>query len=184
MLFFHKRHRARKRRRSRGFTLAEMAVALGIHTLIMSGVASVFWLSARAVKEIYGPARSCASRISALNQIRFRLADASIGSCVFFPGDNYHKIQFDDPNLGTTSEFEFDTVSNILYYDDDTSSADDAVDLLDGPINITFRAGNDGVGVDALVTVFVQTSAALAYSRVDEREGETVVYLRNPMVTP
>jgi len=183
-MFFHRRRRAPGRRRARGFTLAEMSVALGIHTLIMAGVASVFWLSARSVKEIYGPARSCASRITALNQIRLRLADATIGSCVFFPGDSYHKIQFDDPNLGTTSEFEFDTVERVLYYDDDIAAGDDARDLLEGPINITFRAGGDGVGVDALVTVFVQTSAELAYSRVDEREGETVVYLRNPMATP
>jgi len=168
----------------RGFTLAEMAVALGIHSLVLSGVASVFWLSARAVKEIYGPARSCASRITALNQVRLRLADATIGSCVFFPDESFHKIQFDDPNLGTTSEFEFDTANRNLYYDDDIASSGDAQTLLTGPINITFRAGSNGVGVDALVTIFVQTSAELAYSRVDEREGETVVYLRNPMATP
>jgi type II secretory pathway pseudopilin PulG len=180
-----------KRRKSkRGFTLLEAIIAIGISSAVMVTIMTVQYLSARTIKELYGPTRARSVRTNALNQIRFRLSDARIGTCEVF--DNNRRIRFQDPNLvkngvPVTSEFYFDSDNRTLYYDDDISTMD-AHKVSRGPIDITFNLGSVDLdipnhlvafGVDALVTVAVKTASELAYSKVDIREGESVVYLRN-----
>jgi hypothetical protein len=145
-------------------------------------------ISVRTIKNLYGPTRARSSRMQALNQIRFRLADGQIGTCVVSDGN--HRIRFHDPNLGAgvTSEFSFNPEEKTLYYDNNISSSPAARAAVKGPIDITFTLGSRWLdppsytvylGTDSVVTLFVQTSSELAYSRVDLKEGETVVYLRN-----
>ena len=177
-----------RRETTRGFTLAEMAVGIAVSALVMSGMLALQYISARTIKELYGPTRSRSTRMNALNQIRFRLADAKIGSCRV--SDSRHRIQFEDPNngAGVTSEFYFEPSDRTLYFDDDINTNPGFEAIATGPIDISFNLGSKDLdpsgaayfGTDAIVTLYVQTSAELAYSNVDLRDGETVVYLRNP----
>lgn len=175
-------------RATRGLTLIELMIAVGISSLVMVGVVSLQYISARTIKELYAPTRSRSVRMIALNQIRFRLCNAKIGSCVV--SDTNHRIQFEDPTLGASvvSEFYFNTSNRTLYYDADIANSDPQ-EVANGPINITFTLGSTDLdvpnhtvylGTDAIVTVYVQTSSELAYANVDTRDGETAVYLRNP----
>ena len=185
-------YRMQRKRRSAclGFTMIEAILALTISTIIIGGVVSLQYLSARTINDIYGPTRSRSERTMALNQIRFRLCDGRIGSCVV--SDSDHRIQFEDPNLAeggvpVTSEFYFDPSTRTLQYKMNITDADYMV-VARGPIDITFTKGSPFLdppnyivykGTEAVVTVYVQTSTELSYSKVDLRDGETVVYLRN-----
>jgi prepilin-type N-terminal cleavage/methylation domain-containing protein len=174
----------------RGLTLVELLIAAAISSFVLVSVLSIQYITARTLKEIYGPTRSRSARMSALNQIRFRLCDARVSSVVL--SDDNHRIQFTDPNLTREgvvirSEFYFNTANKTLYYDVDVDNSKPII-LVKGPINISFRKGSRELdppdyklykGIDAVVTVFVQTSDELAYSKVDLRDGETAVYLRN-----
>lgn len=174
-----------------GFTLVEVMIASSIAFLVMLGVASLQYISARTIKELYAPTRSRSVRMIALNEIRLRLCDAKIGSCIV--SDLNHRIRFEDPNLkvngvSVTSEFYFDKLHRTLYYDANISESNPQV-LVKGPIEVTFIKGcrdldldyhSVYLGTDSVVTLYVQTSSELSYSNVDLRDGETVVYLRNP----
>ena len=106
--------------------------------------------------------------------------------------DANHRIQFEDPNLSTAEsvvsiEFFFDTARRTLYYDEDVDNSN-PFKVARGPINITFFKGTTALdppdfkiymNTDSVVTVLVETSHELSYSKVDLRDGETVVYLRN-----
>jgi len=172
---------------SRGFTLTELMIGAAISSLVMAAIVALQLITARTLKELYGPTRSRSERMIALNEIRRYLVDARIGSYVISEDD--HRIEFEDPNLGSpgspvTSAFEFDPASKTLFYDDDIDSSPVAWKVAKGPINITFSRGASGLAAgsdeDSVVTLFVETSADLAYSKVDLRDGETCVYLRNP----
>jgi hypothetical protein len=80
------------------------------------------------------------------------------------------------------SEFYFNTDEKALYYDGDVSDADEGVVVAKGPVQISFTNGSpDVLGAEGtMVTLHVETSDELAYSKVDLRDGDTVVYLRNP----
>jgi prepilin-type N-terminal cleavage/methylation domain-containing protein len=174
----------------KGFTLLETVIAIAISSIVMATVATVYYLSVRTIKDLYAPTYARTLRSKAISQIRFRLCDAKIGSCVV--SDNNHRIRFRDPNLarnGTPviSEFYFDPVKKILYYDDDISTSE-AFKVAKGPVDITFTLGSKSLdlpnnqvpmGVNAIVSVVVKSASKLSYSKVDVREGETVIYLRN-----
>lgn len=174
----------------KGLTFVELLIAAAISSFVLVSVLSIQYITARTLKELYGPTRSRSARMSALNQIRFRLCDAKVGSVVIT--DDNHRIRFTDPNLTQSgviiqSEFYFNTADKTLYYDMDIDNSN-PIKLVKGPINISFRKGSLELdppdykiykGVDAVVTVFVQTSDELAYSKVDLRDGESAIYLRN-----
>jgi len=176
--------------RRNGFTILELLFYVSISALVMGGVVAIQYLTARTIQEMYGPTRARSERMNAMNQIRFRLCDASIGSCTV--SDSNHRIQFQDPNLASgntpiTSEFFFNEQERTLYYDLDVDHSDPVV-VAKGPINITFTLGSKDLdvpdhqqylGIDAVVTIYVKTSKKLSYSDVDERDGETVIFLRN-----
>ncbi|MBN1902139.1 type II secretion system protein [Candidatus Sumerlaeota bacterium] len=179
-----------RRFRTGGFTILEVVISITITGMILAAVISLQYLSTRTIQDMYGPMRARSVRMNALNQIRFRLCDAKIGSCVV--SDSNHRIRFEDPNLAVggnaiTSEFYFDTNSKTLYFKENVDTSEPWA-VAKGPINITFTPGSRFLdppnyqvynGTEAVVTVFVQTSAELAYSNVDIRDGETVIYLRN-----
>jgi len=171
-------------------TLLEVLVASAITVMVLLAVVYLFYIGALTTREIYGPTRSRSARMIAFNEIRFRLCDARIGSCSVL--ESSHKIQFIDPNNKSggndvTSELYFDTAQRILYYKKNINT-DAPIVIAKGPINITFTPGSTDLdvpnhqvflGIDSVVTVYVQTSSELSYSKVDTRDGETVVYLRN-----
>ncbi len=178
-----------RRFRARGFTMVELSVAATISFMVMLSVVAIQFISARTINDLYGPTRSRTARMNALNQIRFRLCDAKMGSVVV--SDAKHRIRFNNPNLGSgvTSEFYFSVEKRALYYDADISKDPRPYQVAQGPIDVTFTKGcvdldppdyTTPKGTDAVVTLWVRTSADLSYSRVDVRDGETAVYLRNP----
>jgi prepilin-type N-terminal cleavage/methylation domain-containing protein len=172
----------------RGFTLAEMSVAIVVFVMVMASVLALQYISARTIKDLYGPMHSRSTRMNALNQIRLRLVDGKIGSCAV--SDSDHRLRFQDPNkgAGVTSEFYFNAEEESLYYDDNIAASPEAQVVAEGAIDITFTLGSKDLdpagvtpfGTDAVVGLHVRTSAELAYSNVDQRDGDTVVYLRNP----
>lgn len=176
-------------RRLAAFTMAEMSIAVLIMSLVFAAVASLQYLSARTIKDISGPMKSRSSRMLALNNLRFFLADGQIGSCVV--SNDGHTIEYHDPNLGAgvTSRFAFDTDSDALTFDDNIDDATPPREFARGFLDVTFTLGATEIdpissqtlyGQQAVVTLYVKTSDDLAYSQVEDRDGETVVYLRNP----
>lgn len=177
--------------RTRGFTLMELMIAAVISGMVMLSVLSIQYITARTINDVYNPTRSRSVRMNALNQIRFRLCDARVGSVEIL--DANHRIQFEDPNLSKAagrvirSEFFFDTAKRTLFFDEDVDNLN-PFKVARGPINITFFKGTTALdppdfkiykNTDSVVTVLVETSHELSYSKVDLRDGETVVYLRN-----
>ncbi len=180
----------RAKRGRKGVTLLELITASTIGGVILAGVVSLIYMSGKTIRDIYGPTRARSIRTNVINQIHFRLADARIGSCTV--SDEGHRLSFVDPNLAVggvnvTSEFFFSADERALYYDDDISADPPANIVAKGPIEITFTLGSRALdpnrvlylGQSAVVTLFVKTAEELSYSDVDERDGETAVYLRN-----
>jgi len=177
----------RRRRAERGFSMAEMAIGVAIFSLVMLAVMALQSISARTIKDLYGPTRSRSARMAALNEIRYRLCDGQVSSCVFSDpvavgGSAYYRLRFRNPSLPAMSEFYFNKDEKALYYDSDVSDPDAGVVVAQGPVQISFTNGSpDVLGAEGtLVTLHVETSDDLAYSKVDLRDGDTVVYLRNP----
>lgn len=168
----------RKLRAKRGFTLAEVMIAMAISTLVLIAVMTTQYISARGIKEVYGQTRTRSSRMRGLDQIRYRLADAQIGTINLSQAsaDGFHRIEFDDPNLlGATSAFYFVSATNTLFYDDDINDADAAVEVVEGPIDISFDTQSGG----AIILLKIKTAAAMVLGDVDTQDGETAIYLRN-----
>jgi len=174
--------------RRRGVTLVEVVVAASVSALVTAGVVGLMYISGRAVHDLYETTRSRSQRAVALNQIRFRLADAQQGSCTVL--DSGRTIRFHDPNLGTgvTSELQFNQNDRSLYYTANISNRNATEMVAQGPIDIRFTLGSTQLdkpnyttlqGQDGVVVTYVQTSEELAYARVDTHDGETIVHLRN-----
>lgn len=164
----------------RGFTLTELMISIAISSLVMVGVMSVQWISGRGIKEMYGQTRTRSSRMRGLDQIRYKLIEAKIGSVVLSQpnsaGTAYHRIEFKDPRLGgVTSTFYFNSTTNTLYYDDDIAGGGAAYSVVLGPIDITFKTESAG----AIVDLYIKTSATMVMGDVDIQDGETAIYLRN-----
>ncbi|MFW5870097.1 MAG: PulJ/GspJ family protein [Candidatus Sumerlaeota bacterium] len=175
-----------KRWGAKGFTLLEVMVASTISIAVIGGVLSIFYLTGRSLYDLYPQTRARSYRQTALNQIRLRLCDARIDSYSIL--DNGRKIQYIDPTISgsPTSEFYFTTattgkIQGELFYDTDINASPNAGRVASGPINITFSSGSPSdPGDPAMITVYVKTAEPMSLGDVDERDGETVVYLRNP----
>ena len=151
-----------------------MMIAVSVSSLVMMGIYSLQLISGRSIKEIYGQTRTRSSRMRALDQIRYRLCEARIGTVNVSQGD--HRIEFVDPNLGgNASAFFFVEPTNTLFYDIDINDGAPAVSVLRGPIDITFDLQSAG----AMVQLRVKSQAHMAHGDVDVQDGETTVYLRN-----
>ena len=75
----------------------------------------------------------------------------------------------------------------------DVSNPNGEMVVAKGPIDITFTLGSRQLdppdytawnGQDGVVTTYVQTSSELTYARVDMRDGESIVALRNTTDSP
>ena len=168
-------------RRHRGFTLVEVMVALAIMSMVMVGLASLQLWSGRTIKEVYGETRMRSARMQSLDQLRFNLCNASLGSIALTQpnADNsgFHRIEFNDPNLGTsiTSAFFYVTASNTLFYDNNVDDATPAIESVKGPIDISFNSD----AANALIILKVKSLSHMRYADVDIQDGETMVYARN-----
>lgn len=157
----------------RGITLAEAMISMVIAGMIGAVVVGIMRQTGLATKDMYAETRTRSTRMIALDQIRYRLVEAEIGTVVI--SDSDHRIEFDDPNLGTTSAFVFVPETRVLLYDADIDDATAAIEVASGPIDLTFESQEDG----AIVVLRVKSAAEVAFGDVDEQDGETAVYLRN-----
>lgn len=177
------------RRRARGFTIVEMVVSATMSSVLMVAIVSLQYISARAIKEIYGQARMRAARVQALDQIRYRLCEARMddGTGVNVKiSQDAHRIEFRDPNLGGVfSVFYYVPTEYALYYDDNESDNNPATVVAKGPTDITFQKAMqlDGTGpmID-MIQINVKTEAVLAYGNVDKQDWATTVYLSQPVL--
>lgn len=161
------------KRNRRGLTLIELLVAISISVLVTSAAVTVMWISARDISDIYAQTRTRAARMRSLDQIRYPLMNALIGSVTTSNGG--HTITFNDPNKGAfNSQFAFDTNTRVLTYDPDLSSSGDERTILRGPVDISFTVEDARI-----VRLYVKSATEMAYGDVDNEEGETIVYLRN-----
>jgi type II secretory pathway pseudopilin PulG len=183
--------------RRRAFTIAEMVISVGILGFVGASTSYLMLTSALTAKELYGTTDSRSQRMIALNQIRYRLCDGQIGSVnkkngdgTTFDGNTYggRLITYIDPTLAGSPvcTFRFLPSTKELQFRVGTGAFET---VAKGPIDVTFFPGAlptptsaVRIGNDALVTIFVQTSSDLRYGQVDVRDGETVIYLRNPAV--
>ncbi len=164
----------RGRRGRRGFTLAEVIIAVGITSMVMLVMTSLQFMSARTSRELMGKTHMRASRMQAIDAVRYRLVNARIGSCII--DMDARRIRFEDPNLpGTTSGFIFNPSQRTLFFDDELGSGDPPLPVARGPIDITFEAQEGG----AVVLIRVKSASSMPYQDLDEQEGEVAVYLRN-----
>ena len=102
-------------RRKRGMTLIEVLIASLVAAFVMAGVLAVQYISARTAVVVYGTLKARTQRMIALNEIRFRLCDALVGSTV--TSNHNQRIEFMDPNQSVdplfpdvVSAFEFENI--------------------------------------------------------------------------
>lgn len=163
-----------------GFTLVEVMISISISSMVIVAVMGLQYISGKTIKTTYAEARTRSSRMMALDQIRYRLCEARIGSTVLTQpnaeGTGYHRIAFVNPNLGgVSSAYFFTTGSETLFYDANVADATAAEAVVTGPIDISFVQQNGG----AIIQITVKSSGQIANGDVDLQDGETVVYLRN-----
>ena len=162
---------------SRGYSLVELMMAVGVSSLVMISVAYMQYFSGRTIKELYGQTRTRCSRMIALDAIRYRLMNARIGSCVVSYSN--HQIQFTDPTLGGGySTFSFNQEQRKLYYNKNTHDGLPAVVVASGPIDVSFQVLNAG----EVIQISVRSASDMDYGSVDTQDGQTSIYLRNPSI--
>lgn len=162
--------------RSRGVTLVELMISAAISVLVTGIVVYIMYQSTATTKDMYAETRTRSTRMRAIDEIRYRLIEARIGSLKIT--DANRRIRFVDPNLDTTSEFYFVVDTRTLFYDDDIDDAEDAVAVVRGPIDLEFEH-DMGDPLSSIVHVNVRTAAPVGMGDVDTQDGETLVYLRN-----
>jgi hypothetical protein len=153
-----------------------MLIGVAISSLVMVVVSSLMYISGRAIKDLYGETRTRSSRMRALDQVRYRLSQAKIGSVVIT--DSNHQIDFQDPNLGTAviSRFSFNPATQTLSYQADISSGDPSIVASQGPIDVTFQTFASG----SIILLSVKSAANISGGDIDEQDGEVEIFLRNP----
>ncbi len=165
---YHSLSRSRK-----GFTLLETLATSCLSLVVMTSLVSLHYLTALTGKDVLGDIRSRQLCQSALDQVRTRIMNARIGSCVVT--DEGHRIEFLDPNgSGVTSAFEFANGRLTL----DLVLGDDleAYHLVEGLLDVSFECLNSGSAVR------VEASAQMAKGKGETMtsKGEALIHLRNP----
>lgn len=168
--------------RRRGFTMMEVLISSVISGMVSAMVVWLMFQAALTSKDMYAETRTRSTRMSALDQIRYRLVEAQIGHPNNQITDGGRRIEFVDPNLDVTSAFFFNPDPavfpnlpvNTLFYDEDVDNSDPRA-VVEGPIDLTFEFESAG----AIVKLNVRTQAPIGFGDVDTQDGETVVYLRN-----
>lgn len=175
------RHFALRSRARRGLTMIETMISLLISGMVTSVVVYMMFQSALTTKDMYAETRTRSTRMRALDQIRYRLVEAQIGTVDIT--NSGRRIEFIDPNLDVTSAFFFvlpDPVTaegGTLFYDEDVDNSDPE-DVVQGPIDLTFELENDDA-TNGTIILNVRTAAPIGMGDVDTQDGVTVVYMRN-----
>ncbi len=160
-----------------GMTLVETMIAVSIATLIVSAIAALQFISARSINDLYRQARMRSVRMITIDQIRYRLMDARIGSLALVNGGR--QLQFTDPNLaGAPSAFSFNPTTHVLSYDDNINALPGFQEVSKGIEELTFQLEGPAMS-PTRVRIHLKTLTNLAQGRSDAQEGETLVYLRN-----
>lgn len=168
------------RRRRGGMTFVELLISISLSSLVVMAIASLQYVSGRALKEVYNETRTRSSRMIALDQIRFRLSNARPDSVAI--SNSNRTILFKDPNLsgGPTSMFYFLADQRTLYYQQDLSKPGTAKAVVKGPINITFQRIAPGATVPVpLIRLTVKSASPTAHGEIDTQDGMMNVLLRN-----
>lgn len=175
MPIFRKLQSARGGRRA--FVMVEVIIMMLISLMISVIVVGLMYESALAIKDMYAETRTRSTRMIALDQIRYRLASAKIDTIAI--SNASHTIQFANPNLGAgiVSSFTFVPATRRLFYDNNINDNDAAIEVAQGPIDLTFELDDDSNG--GLVRLNVRSAADVAFGDVDQQDGETAIYLRN-----
>lgn len=165
------------RRARRGFTVVEMIIAMMISGIVTGVVVGLLYESALAIKDMYAETRTRATRMSAIDQIRYRLSD-SVVDTISISGSN-RQIEFANPNVewSTVSRFVFVPSTRRLMYDEDIDDGVAGIEVARGPIDLTFELDLNSSG--SLVRLNVKSAADVAFGDVDEQDGETAIFLRN-----
>lgn len=163
-------------RSRRGLTMVETMISLAISGLVTTVVVYMLFQSALTTKDMYAETRTRSTRMRALDQIRYRLVEAQIGSVDIT--NSGRRIEFIDPNLDVTSAFFYVPDSLTLFYDEDVDDGAAAQALVTGPIDLTFELENDDA-TNGTVILNVRTAAPIGMGDVDTQDGVTVVYMRN-----
>jgi len=157
----------------RGLTLVETMISSVIFALVTAVVVWLMFQTALTSKDMFAETHTRATRMRALDEIRYQLMEAQIGSVAI--SQNNRRIEYVDPNLATTSVYFFNPQSGTLFYDADIGDGTPATGVASGPIDLTFESIEEG----AIVRLNVRTSAEVGFGDVDTQEGETLIYLRN-----
>jgi len=161
-------------RKRRGMTLAETVVAMLIASIISLAVSGLIYATGISFKQLYSDTRARSTRMIALDQVRFRLSSARIGSVRI--KDEGRRIDFSDPNLrGARSMFLFDGESGRLMYDDDIKDSEKPVMVAEGPITLSFKLAEGGTMIVMSMATF--SDMKLKHDRTEN--GSTSIYLRN-----
>jgi hypothetical protein len=164
-------------RSRRGSTLAEVSIMSMLALLISSVTVGLMYETGLAVKNVYAETRTRATRMIALDQIRYELGGAVVDSIEIT--NSSHRIEFGNRKNGwtTVSRFDFIPSTRKLLYDDDISDDEGSVVVAHGPIDLTFELDDESSG--GLVRVNVKSAAEVAFGDVDAQDGETAIFLRN-----
>lgn len=162
-----------RRRRPVGMTLLELIVAITISSMVMIALASLQHITTLQTKNVFGQVWARQTRMMALDQVRYRLMNARVGSVTIT--DSGHMITFQDLNLSKTlySWFQFNPANRTLSYNELAGDGIPAKAIITGPVDITFTKENP-----ALVKIWVKTVANYAYGQVDSQDGVIKVQLR------
>ena len=156
-----------------------MMISMAILSMAMLVIAGLQSASGHGIKDLYNKTRSRAARMKGLDQIRYTLVNAKIGTCVTSnasPLGGFYTIQYTDPTLGgKTSQFSFNATAHTLSYDADIAAAPAATVVVAGPIDISFTV----LGVGSLIQLRVRDAASIDFGQTDTQDGITTVYLRN-----
>lgn len=164
----------------RGDALARITLPTAAWSIVGMVVLGALGEGGVTAKSLIDKGRSRAARMRVMDQIRYRLVEARIGTPAV--SDSNHRLEFQDPNLETTSAFQFVTATRELLYDRDVSRKESGenpmfggVKVADVPFDLIFSIRKSG----ALIAVRMGASVGSGIGEGDGPSGETLVYLRN-----
>lgn len=156
-----------------GMTLVEVMIASSIMVFVFLALTFLQIASARSTKTNYSQARSQTERQQAIDQMRYTIMMARIGSATVL--DNGRTIQYNNPNLGPGITSSFFYENETLFYDEDIADADAAVIKTENLDDVWFEVIPPG----ATVVIHVSNTNDLkAFESIIEN-NQIGLFLRN-----
>lgn len=154
-------------------TFLELIVSITISSMVMVALASLQHITTLQSKNLFGQVWARQTRMMAIDQLRYRLMNARVGSVVI--KDDGHTIEFADLNLSKTmkSRFQFTPSNRTLSFNKLIGDGVPGKAVIRGPVDITFTLENP-----ALVKIWVKTASNYSYGEVDTQDGAIKVQLR------